>query len=350
MRTISIIGCLLVLAGVLYADQKAPIKSVPVVTVPGYLQSAYYDTDGIYEPEVLFYNSSIENARHIIVCKRTYDKGVYNHVFGDKHFFSYGGFIYDNNEDLGKICSKVPLLKRTVKYDRFEFLEYNAEKYIDYIKKDPYSTAFSVVKDRGMVIWYNEGEVPEDIAITNDGRYMIATMYSVFYSYPAAGKIISEMYSGNRHYWSYYPGPKSVRILTDNIIRLEFASGLIEHWQVRLSEEDIQKNMEKYNKEEKWRADKCLLWSNGKKRANKSQAMWCYYESDTEPTYKDTNLAAITAEIPVFTRMVSSSASGNESAAADDTSGIGADEEAVKTGWFARLIAGIKTFFAGLFS
>ena len=161
MRTISIIAIFLVLASVLYADQKTPIKPVSVAAVPGYLQPAYYDLDGIYESEVIFYNSSIENAGHIIVCKRTYDKGVYDHIFGDKHFFSYGGFIYDNNEDIEKLCGMVPLVKRTVKYDRFEILEYNAEKYIDYIKKDPYSTAFSVVKDRGKVIWYNEGRSEE---------------------------------------------------------------------------------------------------------------------------------------------------------------------------------------------
>ncbi|MBP5274110.1 MAG: hypothetical protein ILO36_04135 [Abditibacteriota bacterium] len=321
----------------------------------------------MYIPQVTFYNRDFYKAGHIIVNKQLFDESVWKQIYGDKHFFSYGGFICDNNENVDQMCEMLPLVSRIEKYDRFEILQYDAGEYIDYIKKYPYSTSFSVVKDRGKVIWYNEGEVPEDIAITADGRYMIATMYSVFYTSLADGRIISEMYSGNRYYLPGNGTPDNVAILTDNIIRTHFKSGTIEHWKVRLSEEDVEKNMEnnekRYGSKEKHAGgDRCLLWSNRKQQKLNTETMWCFYESEEEPVYKETNLADVrTAGVSAFKRVAYSSAAGNRPAKAASAGGNGQVEKAAsanaansageaKTGFFASLFGRIKTFLAGLFA
>ena len=151
--------------------------------------------------------------------------------------------------------------------------------------------------------------------------------------------------------------PADVRILTDNIIRLQYPNGLVEHWKVRLSEEDIEKNMDKYEKtfkkRERWvGGDKCLLWSNGKKGGFKIQKMWCYNESDQEPTYDNTGLADITADISDVQSSVSVSAADkrpNEKAAAPKVQNEKPEARAA-TGWLAGLMARVKSWFAGLFA
>ena len=93
------------------------------------------------------------------------------------------------------------------------------------------------------------------------------------------------------------------------------------------------------------------MWSNGKGKPYKSQAMWCYYESDSEPVYDNTNLADITADLSDLHKSVSVSVpkkQTNEKAAAA-ASGNGMSDEAA-TGRSAGLVARIKTFFARLFS
>ncbi len=323
-------------------------EPIPMKAVPDYLMSVVYDEEGVYKPEVVSYSKDIDKAGMITVVKHLYDHPVWSR---DRCFLYYSGtFLSDNDENLDKMCKQVPLVSRTVKYDRFEFLKYNADKYINYINKYT-GSKFSVVKDRGKVIWYFEGEVPEDIAITNDGRYMIATACSVYFVKPAGERIVAEMYGGNRIYMIGTVWPDNVRILTDNIIRVSYSSGLVEHWQVRLSEEDVEKNLKKYETAEKHLADKCLLWSNGKGKPYKSQAMWCYDESDQEPVYDNTNLADITADLSDLHKSVSVSVpkkQTNEKAAAA-ASGNGMSDEAA-TGLFARLVAKVKGFFAGLFS
>ncbi|MBP5274893.1 MAG: hypothetical protein ILO36_08170, partial [Abditibacteriota bacterium] len=269
----------------------------------------------------------------------------------DRSFLYYGGsFLSDNNEDIDKMCKTIPLVKRVVKYDRFEVLEYDANDKINYIDVPPSFLVLSVVKDRGKTIWYFEGHPFRDIAITADGRYMIVTDELVFYATADDKRILSELYGGNRIYFFNIARPADVRILTDNVVRVSYKSGLVEHWKVRLSEEDLEKNIEKYKTEEKHLADKCLLWSNGKGKPYKSQAMWCYYESDSEPVYDNTNLADITADLSDLQNSVLASAAKqtNENVAAV-ASGNGLSEEAA-TGRSAGLVARIKTFFARLFS
>ncbi len=324
------------------------IERIHMDVIPEYIMPVLGDPGDIYMPEINSYSKDIDKAKMIVVIKKLYGRSVLD---SDRSFVYYGGtFLGNNDENIDKMCTLVPLRNKSVKYDRFEFLEYNAGNYINYIGGSD-GSVFSVVKDRGKIIWYFEGEKPGDIAITNDGRYMIATAWSVFYVDPTGKRIISEMYSGNRIYMEGVLTPNNVRILTDNVIRVSYSSGLVEHWKVRLSEEDLEKNKEKYKVDEKHLADKCLLWSNGKGKPYKSQAMWCYYESDQEPVYDNTNLADITADLSDLHKSVSVSVPKkqmNEKAAAA-ASGNGMSDEAA-TGLFARLVAKVKGFFAAFFS
>ncbi|MBR4748456.1 MAG: hypothetical protein IK083_02645 [Abditibacteriota bacterium] len=322
--------------------------SLPVI--PDYLLTAIGDPGDLYIPEIKARNRDISKAKLITVYKGLVGKSLWDE---NRTFLFYSGtFLSDNNEDIEKICNMIPLVKRTILYDRFEVMEYDADKYINWINKDT-GSAFSIVKDNGKIIWYYEGEVPLDVAITKNGRYMISTEYSDFFVNLMDDKIICEMYSGNRDYFGNIPRPANVRILTDNVIRVSYKSGLVEHWKVRLSEEDLEKNMEKYKTDEKHLADKCLLWSNGKGKPYKSQAMWCYNESDQEPVYDNTNLADITADISDVQSSVSAPAPDkrpNEKAAAAPKVQNEKPEARAATGWLAGLVARVKSWFAGLFA
>ncbi len=277
------------------AHATAKIMVIPLFFVPDYLKPSYYDPDGIYLPEVACYDKFISNAKLITVIKRLWDEPLW----GDKQvfFFYKGTFLSDNNENAEEMCKKLPLVRKTVKYDRFEFLVYDAREKINYISAAPSEIVFSVIKDRGKTVWFFEGKAPRDIAITKDGKYMIATAEAVFYAVPAGKKIINEMYADARKYQEDSELPDDIKILTDNVIRVSYRNGLVEHWKVRLTGEDIEKNLKALNKKKKYDADRYMLWSNGKEGAHLNHKMWCYYESEEEPVYKDTNLADISAVV-----------------------------------------------------
>ncbi len=331
-------------------DSSLKIDMRPLLYVPGYIKNVYYDPEELYIPEVVVYDDDIEGARMITVMKRLWDKPLWGDL---QPFFYYSGtFLSDNNEDIEKMCKMLPLVRRTMKYDRFEILEYDARDKINYIHTAWRNVVFSVVKDRGRIIWYCEGHPFRDIAVTGDGRYMIATDDLVFYTNPEGKRIVSEMYGGNRIFnRTFGTSPNDVRILTDNIVRVAYPFDRVEHWQVRLSEEDVEKNMKKYKTDEKWQADKCLLWSNGKGRAQFSQKMWRYYESEEEPVYKDTNLAdPETATVSSYKRPASASASKKQPAQKTAMKGLpGSAGKAVK-GFFASLFGKLATVVAAVFA
>ncbi len=330
-------------------EQTLKIEKKPMPKLPDYLAHYYYDPEGLYVSDISCYSADIDPAKMITIEKKLMNKSL----LGDKQFLFYrGAFLSDNNENIDKICKMLPLVNRTVLYDRFEVLEYDADKYINYIYG--VRPKFCVVKDRGKVIWYNEGQPCRDIAITSDGRYMIVTSEQVFYTVTEGKRIINEMYGGQRIYGG--GGPKEVRILTDNVIRVAFSKGRTEHWKVRLSEEDVENNLKKLNpkfvpdsEDKLFYANKCLMWSNygiNDPMIAATRYMWNYYESEEEPVYKETNLADITSDVAAL-RQSALSAVGQTGVKA--AQGHQAAGEAGK-GFFASLLGRIKTFFAGLFA
>ncbi|MBP5274405.1 MAG: hypothetical protein ILO36_05670 [Abditibacteriota bacterium] len=145
------------------------------------------------------------------------------------------------------------------------------------------------------------------------------------------------------------PVPEKAELLTENIIRLQFKDGAVEHWLLELTAEDMRKNLEMYKGDDESvrSAYKCrsLVWHNGVERKLSAEAAkmspedkkllasagsgqqkrseaWCF-DPDTsrEPVYE-----------------------GQTEAGAPET-GVAA----VRKGFFAGMFAKISGFFKGLF-
>ena len=137
-----------------------------------------------------------------------------------------------------------------------------------------------------------------------------------------------------------WDGPQEVRILTDNVISLKYKGGAIEHWKVRLSAKDVEKNIEKYYRPDsaqpEWfYANECLLWRNGSVFSGTGgkvpKEMWCFRKGGPEPapeSYSD-----ISYEKTVGRK--------------DKAAALDAGEA---KGFPALLPGMIKTFFAELFA
>ena len=97
-------------------ENKCEIKKVPMSKVPDYLMPLYYDPDDTYIPEVICYNTKINNAKHIVVCKRLYDRPLW----GDDplYFFYDGTFLSSFGENIEKMCNSVPLIKKEEKLQK----------------------------------------------------------------------------------------------------------------------------------------------------------------------------------------------------------------------------------------
>ncbi|MBR4749894.1 MAG: hypothetical protein IK083_10050 [Abditibacteriota bacterium] len=175
---------------------------------------------------------------------------------------------------------------------------------------------------------------------------------------------MSEAYAGNRTIVE--PGARSpeYKILSDNVVCQSYSDGSVEHWKISLSDEDIEKNREKWREEytrengkfAKYDAgNKHLLWWNGvgKRRSimddTHIQAMWCYHEGGEEPSaesYASMIFAKTMGEPARVSR--SRSAAGPSAQRAEATSSEEMGNAAPSL--FARLIAKVKDFFAGLFA
>ncbi|MBQ9359277.1 MAG: hypothetical protein IJT95_07015 [Abditibacteriota bacterium] len=266
---------------------------VPMASVPVYLRGIYKDGEGLYSSIIYSYNESIDDS-HMVM--------VYQDHFGGKKPSTYDylgdSFISLIDNDIENAIKRLPVVQRAILHDRFECILYDAAEYgADYY----FSNLLTVVKDNGKVIWYDRGSELGDVAITSDGRYMIACVDCTYYVTVTKDRIISELYAGERRLdgqmkWEYMP--VSCRILTDNIVRLEYKDGCIEHWRVRLSDEDIRKNREKWEKVLIDRGikntisagSKHLVWCNGEGKGyvyKVNEESWDYSESKTEPVYKE---------------------------------------------------------------
>ena len=345
-RLCCILLVLLVAAGIGAAFVNAGRSKMlffPFVRVPNYLSGIYYAPDSpLYKSQVLCYSPFIAGAKMIIVDE------CLGSLFPLRrgYYYDFRHFLSENHENIGRLCRNMPgLLKRTVKYGRYEFLEYDAGHLADC----QMNRQFSVIKDKGKVIWYACGEKPGDIRLLDDGRYMIATSGSVFYVRAYGKRLVAEKYASGRMWsspWNTIRAryPDEIRILTDNVIRLKYSNGAVQHWKVRLSEKDVEKNIAKYSDQgggqpEWFYANKCLLWSNGLRGSSGgmgwSHAMWCCHKGGPEPAPE--SYADISYEKTVGGK--------------DKTAALDADTAAGEAdGLFALLPGRIKAFFAGLFA
>ncbi len=318
--------------------------------VPDFLQNSY-ENGPFYFSKILTYDENIEKSYIVEIEKDPYMNNV------SLRYFYRGDSLFSLiSQDLDAALKGLPVIKKGLLRGRFECSMYNASKYADKVKNNPYLT---VVRDNGRIIWCVNAESVGDVVMLPDGRYLVVTERSAYYVTVTDKRIIGEVYFGNRRvaasdqYVDRERLPVSIVILTDNVIRQEYEDGSVEHWKIRLSEEDVDKNTEKwrtiYEQEgksvPKEVGDKCLLWCNGKGKGSltrNNQKMWCYQEGGPEPTaesYSKMGLAKTVSDRGTF--------EANTVARKDQPQQA---EARAATGRLAGLFARVKSWFAGLFS
>ena len=136
-----------------------------------------------------------------------------------------------------------------------------------------------------------------DIKKVNDDSYIVACL-------PEMGIMVDYVHLDNKipvieryamPFDSFGSGyiaiPISARILKDDIIRLEYKDGAIEHWKIKQTKTDFDKNRESKEMGNIHYGDDALVWWNGVGKGSplnhvKAKA-WDYDEdTSTEPTYE----------------------------------------------------------------
>ena len=268
-------------------------------------------------------------------------------------------------KDLEKACKELPVVTTQTINGEFNYTVYDGEKYA---KELHVVSLFGVLRHNNRIIWYgsqggektilSERTLPlVDIKQLDDGRYLIVTDDAEYYVEDQGERLVAEVYAGKRTIAKPKKDYPVYRILTDNVVRQSYDDGSVEHWKIVLSDEDIEKNREKWREQhtrkngdfEKLSAgDKHLLWWNGvgKRRSvmddTHIQAMWCYQEGGQEPTaesYSKMSLAKTGSDSGTFVTNV---------AAPKDQ--LLKREAGASTGRLAGLVARVKSWFSGLFS
>ncbi|MBP5274766.1 MAG: hypothetical protein ILO36_07510 [Abditibacteriota bacterium] len=268
-------------------------------------------------------------------------------------------------KDLEKACSELPVVTEQKINGDYTYTVYDGE---EYTKDLHVISVIGVLRHSNRIIWYGtqDGEkltlsqrtLPlVDVKELADGRYLIVTDDAEYYVEDQGERLVAEVYAGNRTIATVKLHTPVYKILSDNVVRQSYDDGSVEHWQISLSDEDIEKNREKwreyYTRENgdfaKYDAgNKHLLWWNGigKRRSvtdeTHIQAMWRYHEGGPEPaaeSYSEMSLAKTVSGRGALAKGVSAPNAGQQKG-----------ETSASTGWLAGLVAKVKGFFAGLFA
>lgn len=191
--------------------------------------------------------------------------------------------IYDK---IDKISRTSPIIKTGTIDDRFYLCLYDISQYG--------GDDLLIVKEKDKIIWYGS-PLLTDIKEIDKDTYMIHNMCTVYYVHILADQQIIETYNlpfgymNSSHTGIRDPYPISGTILTDNIVRLQYANGAIEHWKVKLSEKDIESNLNmtknlglSESKAESY-ADNALIWWNGIGKSS----IFIHYEEEKSWDYND---------------------------------------------------------------
>lgn len=184
------------------------------------------------------------------------------------------------------------------------------------IKNSKFDTLYSVTDKDGLSVWNalsnsrNRDKVLDAFKLNNN--YMVLSVVSntdeidsrvnenIFVDFTADKEIdkkpviyrysLPMYYFCSNHSGIVIPLPTSGKIINDNIIRLKYADGSIEHWKIKLTDKDIEKT-KKVNPNNE--IDQRLVWWNGNGKGSYLKGMskddaksWDYNEESTsEPTY-----------------------------------------------------------------
>ena len=223
----------------------------------------------------------IEYPDRIIITKN-----VSLHDNNDVSYFSkkspfHSSIIYNITQNTEENLKKYPILDTKKISGDIECITYNIGK-----------SKLNVVIADGYYISMSDSPVL-DIKKISDNIYMILPQEptSIEYAHVGKSKIMTEMYLMSLRFRTInfnFPTPTNGSILTDNIIRLEYDDGAIEHWKVRFTKEDIEKNITTY-KNHNYEVRKLIWWNNigfGSPIDHETVKSWDYVDSPVEPVYE----------------------------------------------------------------
>ncbi len=293
--------------GVIFRNMYEVAAPVPLIRVPSFLKGIY--EQDLYTTDIRTYGKCMTLAPYVYVSKslRSWPEGRQMYLCWSEYpFLEYGEKRFERFLKTLK-PHEAGDCRINYQYARYRITQFEPVKSPRYKDYD-----MVVVRDKGRVIgrWtepavgnWNFGK--PDIRRLPDGRYMVANGHAVRYISEKRGKRVVECYfdPGAPDVGSFHVGPLAgsggrpeVTILTDNVIRLAYKNGDVEHRKVRLSREDVDKNTEKLNpvfaehnrKSSGIAGNKHLLWRNYKPKplyeGQFSGEMWCFREGGEEPS------------------------------------------------------------------
>ena len=260
-------------------------KSLDLLPAADIVKNYIHDNDIYSTIYVVEYADRIDIQKH-------YSKKSKISYLPDKSIF-HSLLMCDITKNTAGNLNKYPIIRSSVMNDNIKNTVY------DISRSDAKNKELNVLVSNG--IYFDISYSPFlDVKKIADNTYMVVyqKIEYVKYIHTDNSKIVSETYwlvdagfpSGGSMSGMIPVYPISGKILTDNIIRFEWKDGKIEHWKVRLTKEDIEKNKE-YGLKQGFKntEDNVLLWWNGvgnNLNYNKKKA-WDYDEDTSkEPTYK----------------------------------------------------------------
>ena len=273
-----------------------PKEHIPDVRVYNTIEEIY----GNYTEYVHTFNYGyVDQRRGMVLGKRDMDLGDAD--IGSQYFFKYECFT-----DPEKTAGKYRLLSKTDLGGGLSAETYNvgpairerdkkfaADLGVSFRRNRPI-LPLEVVRDGNRVIWASS-EIRFVAAYRRGNGYIIIDDNGVGYLSYKGNTLISEYYqkyfAGSYNYVKYNRESPilSGRMLTDNIVRIEYKNGTVIHYKVKLTKEDCDKNLKSHTngtESENNVACASIIWQNGQPK--KLQSISWDFNSDPrkEPSYK----------------------------------------------------------------
>ena len=266
-----------------YANDTSNINDVSKdnnIEVPKYILDYTHDGD-LYSFIAVEYKDRVKITKNIT---KSFTGKVRYHP---EKMSLHSDFIYELTENTEENLKKYPIIESKTISGNIECIEYDIGKK---------GTLKAVVADDYYIVLH--GSPVLDVKKISDNTYMVLYQQVPVIEYVHVGlpKIVVEVHFlptslfGSQNIPK--PKPKIGSILTDNIIRLEYDSGLIEYWKVRLTKEDIEKNIVLDIKADihNYFLRKLVWWNNnmgiGGTIDHETHKSWDYIDSSVEPIYE----------------------------------------------------------------
>ncbi|MBR4748837.1 MAG: hypothetical protein IK083_04610 [Abditibacteriota bacterium] len=360
-----------------WGDSVPIMQTMTFSSIPYYLLDVYEESP--YQSEIRSYTSKLDDAPIVYVNKSIESSPVNKPM--TYMFRNTWEFLGYDKRRLSAFVSGLKLSETALVAGDFEFARYNVNEYT--IPKElvgPAMLDYDLVvlrRDKDFVGYWCEPAVGSinygkpDIRILDDGTVMTANAHAVRYFTKKEGRIVCECYfecNSYNHIGSKnvpIGGAPSVTILSDNLIRKTYNKGKVELCKVRLSEDDIAKNKEKwaavYKQEDRDKkpvgADHVLWWNGvGKKRVATFyesepylHSMWCFREGGEEPSPQAVESINSLKPYGKLSALVSSTRQKAVPEKASQTPAVPAGRQSL-TGLLARMFNKAKDFWTRMFA